>query len=196
MGFSFDSLSALLLLAAAIWSWRTARDLRVNIRIHLRFAAVLMAALAPSLLLPVPGLALNVALFAASGAAAALALAVSFQQGAASWISAAGLIAGFGAGLAASLAAEPVLALAGQVTAAAHILAASLSRLGHDRAPAMVASLGGLSLALGGLAMMGGAPAQASLFFAAALGLVSRALQYPVVDPDARVKLPIGGKRA
>lgn len=173
-----------------------AQGFRANIRIHLRFAAVLLAALAASLSIPVAGLALNVALFAASGAAAALSLAFGFPRGAPPWFSGAVLTFGFAVGLAASLAAQPVLALAFQGTAAATILAASFLRFSESRPPAMVGILSALSLLLGALALMDGAPGPSALFFAAALGLTTRALQLPVTKADARIKLPVGGQRA
>ena len=71
MAFSFDSLSvesltAAILLAVAIWSWRVARELRARSRVHLRFAAVLLAALAAALPVPSAGLAFNVMLLTAS----------------------------------------------------------------------------------------------------------------------------------
>ncbi len=173
-----------------------AQGLRVPIRVHLRFAAVLLAALAVSLPVPAPGLALNVAFLAASGAGAALALAFCFPLGAPAWLSGAALASAFAAGLSASLAAMPVLALACQAMAAAYILVTSLSRIRENRAAGIGAALGAASLFLGGLAVMAGAPLQAALFFASAQGLVTRALQKPVEDADARVELLVGGKRA
>lgn len=173
-----------------------ARDLRANVRVHLRFAAVLLAALAASLLLPAPDLALNVALFAASGASGALVLTFCFRRGAPSWLSATILVLAFAAGLVASLAARPALALACQGIAAAYILVMGVSRVRDDPTSGIAALLGAVSLVLGGLATMDGAPAQAGLFFAAALALVARALQKPVADADAGVELLVGGKRA
>src|ERR1700721_1447078 len=56
--------------------------------------------------------------------------------------------------------------------------------------------LSAAALLLGSLAMLDGGLAQVALFFAAALGLVTRALQKPVEDSDARIELLVGGKRA
>ena len=173
-----------------------ARGLRARTRIPLRFAAVLLAALAASLTVPAPDLAFNVMLLTASVTGVALALAFCFRQGAPQWLSATALVIGFAIGLIASLAAMPLLAFAGLTAAAAYILSACASRA-KDNLPAdLAAMLGAASLLLGGLAMLDGGLAQAALFFAAALGLMARALQKPVEDPDSRIELLIGRKRA
>src|SRR5579872_3500444 len=161
MAFSFDSLSfgslaAAVLLAVTIWSWRMARELRVRNRVHLRFAAVLLAALAAALAVPSPGLAFNVMLLAASVASVALALAFSLYQGAPPWLSATALMAAFAAGLIASLAAMPLLALAAIIGAAASILLACPGRAKEKPRSGIAAILGALSLIMGGMAMMGG----------------------------------------
>jgi hypothetical protein len=193
---SFDLLGALVLLAVSIWSWRMARGLRAQARIPLRFAAVLLAAFAASLTVPVPGLAFNVMLLTAGVACVALVLAFCFRQGAPQWLSATVLGGAFAAGLAASLAATPLLAFAAVAAAGAYILSACPSRARDNLRAGLTAMLGGMSLLLGSLAMLDGGLAQAALFFAAALGLVTRALQKPVEDPDARIELLVGGKRA
>jgi hypothetical protein len=199
MAFSFDSfsldlLAALVLAAVSIWSWRMAKGLRAGPRVPLRFAAVLMAALAASLTVPAPGLAFNVMLLTASVTGVALALA--FHQGAPQWLSATALVIGFALGLIASLTALSLLAFVGAAGAAAYILSACPSRAKDNLAAGLAATLGAASLLLGGFAMMDGGFSQAALFFAAALGLVTRALQKPVEDPDARIELLVGGKRA
>jgi hypothetical protein len=201
MGFSFDSLSmeslaAAVLLAVTIWSWRMARELRARSRVHLRFAAVMLAAPAAALPVPAPGLAFNVMLLAASVACVALALASSFRQGAPPWLSAAALMAAFTTGLIASLAAMPLLALGAIFGAAASILSACPGRAKESPRAGIAAMLGAVSLILGGMAMMGGGLAEAALFFASALGLVAGALKKPVIGADARVKLLVGGKHA
>jgi hypothetical protein len=201
MAFSYDSLSmeslaAAVLLAVTIWSWRMARELRARNRVHLRFAAVLLAALAAALVVPSPGLAFNVMLLAASVAGVALALAFSFRQGAPPWLSAAALMAAFASGLIASLAAMPLLALVAIMAAAAFILSACPGRAKENPRCGIAAIFGAVSLILGGMAMMGGGLVEAALFFASALGLVAGALQKPVAGADARVKLLVGGKRA
>jgi hypothetical protein len=201
MAFSFDSLSfdllgALVLLAVSIWSWRMARGLRAQARIPLRFAAVLLAAFAASLAVPAPGLAFNVMLLTAGVAGVALALAFCFRQGAPQWLSTTALAVAFATGLIASLAAMPLLAFAGVAAAGAYILSACPSRARDNLRAGLGAMLGAAALLLGSLAMLDGGLAQAALFFAAALGLVTRALQKPVEDPDARIELLVSGKRA
>lgn len=178
-----------------------AGGLRASSRVPLRFAAVLLAAFAASLLVPAPGLAFNVMLLTACVAGVALALAfcvspTSAMKGAPQWLSATALATAFAAGLIASLAAMPLLAFATVAAAAAYILWASLSRARDNRHAGIAAMLGALSLLLGGLAMLDGGLAQAALFYAATLGLVTRALQKAVEEPDARIKLLVGGKRA
>ena len=173
-----------------------ARGLRAQARIPLRFAAVLLAAFAASLMVPAPGLAFNVMLLTACVAAVALALAFCFRQGAPQWLSATALAAAFATGLIASLAAMPLLTFAGVAAAGAYILSACPSRARDNLRGGLAAMLGAAALLLGSLAMLDGGLAQAALFFAAALGLVTRALQKPVEDPDARIELLVGGKRA
>jgi hypothetical protein len=200
MAFSFDSfsldlLAALVLMAASIWSWRMARELRAGARVPLRFAAVLLAAFAASLTVPAPGLAFNVMLLTVCVASVALALAVcsiASVNGAPQWLSALALVMAVAAGLIASLAAMPLLAFAGVAGAAAYILSACPSRARDNFRAGAAAILGAMAIVLGGLAMMDGGLAQAALFFAAALTLVARALQKPVEHPDARIELLIG----
>ncbi|HXL70763.1 MAG TPA: hypothetical protein VN935_05935 [Rhizomicrobium sp.] len=201
MAFSFDSLSfdllgALVLLAVSVWSWRMARGLRAQARIPLRFAAVLLAAFAASLAVPAPGLAFNVILLTAGVAGVALALAFCFRHGAPQWLSATALAVAFVTGLIASLAAMPLLAFAAVAAACAYILSACPLRARGNLRAGLAAMLGATALFLGSLAMLDGGLAQVALFFAAALGLVTRALQKPVEDPDARIELLVGGKRA
>jgi hypothetical protein len=201
MAFSFDSLSfdllgALVLLAVSIWSWWMARGMRAQARIPLRFATVLLAAFAASLAVPAPGLAFNVMLLTSGVAGVALALAFCFRQGAPQWLSATALVVAFATGLIASLAAMPLLTFAAVAAAGAYILSACPSRARDNLRGGLAAMLGAMSLLLGSLAMLDGGLAQAALFFAAALGLVARGLQKPVEDPDARIELLVGAKRA
>ena len=197
MAFSFDSLAALLLFAVCIWGWRAAAGLRAGVRIYLRFAAVLLAALAASLPMPAPGLALTVLLLMSGAAGVALALAFCFPQGAPPpWLSATALVAAFAMGLIAALAASPLLAFATVEGAAIYIFSCCFSRAKDNFRLNFTGLSGAASLSLGGLAMMDGGLVPASLFYACALGLVVRALQKPVEDPDAGVKLLVGGKRA
>jgi len=173
-----------------------ARGLRAQARIPLRFAAVLLAAFAASLAVPAPGLAFNVILLTAGVAGVALALAFCFRHGAPQWLSATALAVAFVTGLIASLAAMPLLAFAAVAAACAYILSACPLRARGNLRAGLAAMLGATALFLGSLAMLDGGLAQVALFFAAALGLVTRALQKPVEDPDARIELLVGGKRA
>jgi hypothetical protein len=197
MAFSFDSLTALLLLILGIWSWRVAGGLRARLRVYLRFAAVLLAALAASLLMPVPGLAYTILLLISGAAGVALALAFCFPQSAPpAWFSATALVSAFAMGLFASLSASPLAACAVVAGAAIYIFSGCYPRAKNDLRGGATALLGAASLGLGGLAMMDGGLIPACLFYAAALGLVTRALQKPVEAPNARIELLIGGKRA
>ena len=178
-----------------------ARGMRAQARIPLRFAAVLLAAFAASLAVPAPGLAFNVLLLTACVAAVALALAFCFRptsamKGAPQWLSTTGLAVALATGLIASLAAMPLLAFAGVAAAGAYILSACPSLARDNLRAGLGAMLGAAALLLGSLAMLDGGLAQAALFFAAALGLVTRALQKPVENPDARIELLVGAKRA
>jgi len=197
MAFSFDSLCALLLLAVTMVSWRMARGLRAGVRVHLRFAAVLLAALAAALPVPAPELGFTVALLAASLAATALALALSFPHRAPPiWFSSVTLALALAASLFAALAATPFPAIACQTVAAAAILAASLSRVGENPRRSLLVGAGAAALFFGGMALTADGLDQASLFFAAALGLLTRASQKPVAEIDTRVELLVSGKRA
>lgn len=198
MAFSFDSLCALVLLAVTMASWRMARGLRVSTRVHLRFAAVLLAAWAAALLMPAPGLGFTVALLAAGLAAAALALALSFPRATQPpiWLSSITLALSLAASLFAALAAMPLPAFACQAIAAAAILAMGVSRFAENPRWSCLVIAGAAALFLGSMALMAEALGQAALFFAASLGLLTRASQKPVAEIDARVELLIGAKRA
>lgn len=194
MAFSFDSLSsaflgALALMAVSIWSWWTSGTLRVPLRVQLRFAAVLLAAFAVSLLMPTPGLGFNVMLLTTSVASAALALTFCVRP-AASWLSATILAIAFAVGLAASLAAMPLLVLLLVEGGATSILVMSILRRRANAA--LAAMFGAVALGLGGLAMMDGGLGAVALFFASALSLVRRALEQPVEHADPRIELLIG----
>ena len=197
MAFSFDSLIALPLVTVGIWSWRAAGDLRVRVRVYLRFASVLLAALAASLLVPAPGLAFTVLLLTSGASGVALALAFCFPQSAPpAWLSATALVSAFALGLVAALAGSPLLAVVTVAAAAVYIFSGCLSHAKDNVRAGFTALLGALSLGLGGLAMMDGGLVPAALFYACALGLVVRALQKPVEAADARIELLVGGKRA
>jgi hypothetical protein len=199
MAFSFDSLSfdgvaGLVLLIVAIWSWWLSRNLRAGTRVPLRFASVLLAALAVSLSLPAPGLAFNVALIVSAVASVALALAFRFRPGESVWFSAVALAISFGLGLGASLAGAPLLSFVAVAGTAAYVAVACVSR--GRRLNNLMALLGAMALILGGAAMIDDALAPAALFLASTLGLMTRGLKNPIVISDARIELFVSGERA
>jgi len=201
MAFSFDSLSfdgaaGLVLLTVAIWSWWLSRNLRAGMRVPLRFASVMLAALAVSLLLPAPGLAFNVALIVAAVASVALALAFRFRPGASVWFSPVALAISFGLGLGASLAGVPLLSFVAVAGTAVYIAVACFSRARGHRLNNLMALLGAMAMILGGAAMIDDALAPAALFLASALGFVTRGLKDPIVIADARIELFVSGERA
>lgn len=174
-----------------------ARGLRVSARVHLRFAAVLLAAWAAALLMPAPGLGFAVALLAATLATAAKGLALSFPRATQPpiWLSSVALALTLAASLFAALGANPFAALACQTIAAAAILAVGLSRFAENPRWSCLVIAGAAALFLGSMALMADGLGQAALFFAAGLGLLTRASQKPVAEIDARVELLVGAKR-
>jgi len=141
---AFDSLGllcALTLFATAIGAWRLSTPLPAGARLYLRFAAMLLAALAVSFPL---GLAGAVSLFLLPLAAAALMVASlsPLPVFAASVV----LISGLGLGLSALLSGMVLLALLPATAAGLVIVAANLNR--GD----MLAALAGVAVAVGALA--------------------------------------------
>src|ERR1700743_1686306 len=108
MAFSFDSVCAGVLFAAAILCWRMTRDVYSVTRLNVRFAAILLAALAVSLVVPAAGLGFTVALLSPTLAATALALALCFSRMAPVWLSSLALILALVAGLFAVLLSSPL----------------------------------------------------------------------------------------
>lgn len=196
MAFSFDSLCAGILFVAAIFSWRMTREVRPAARINLRFAAILLAALAVSLLAPAMGLGFTIALLSPTLAAAALALALCFSRNAPIWFSSFALILALAAGLIAALESTPVVALVCQSIAAGAIFISAFSRLGENPRSGFLASAGAASLFLGAMTLMNSALSEAALFFAAALLLLTRALQAPVAEQRGQARFFVSGKRA
>ena len=196
MAFSFDSLCAAILFAATIFSWRMARGARAGARVKLRFAAMLLSAWAAAFLLPVADLGLAIALLAPCVAGAILALAVCFPRGAPIWLSVLVLVVALAAGLFAVLRFLPVVALAYQAGAAGMILASVLSRLDEDPRGNILAAMGAVSLFLGAMALMSGAMDSATLFVAASLLLLTRALKTLVADERVGRYVLIGRERA
>jgi hypothetical protein len=196
MAFSFDSVCAGLLFAAAIVSWRMTRDVCSGTRLNLRFATILLAALAASLVVPTAGLGFAVALLSPTLAAAALALALCFSRSAPIWFSSLALILALATGLIAALVSSPAIALAYQAMAAGAIFISAFSRLGENPRSGFLASAGATCLFLGAMTLMNAALGQAALFFAASLLLLTRALQAPVAEKRGHTRLFVSGKRA
>ena len=194
MAFSFDS--ALVQFAAAIFTWVLAAKARASARLYLRFAAVLMAALAAAMMVPAPGLAFMVALISASLAGTGLALALCFPRRPPLWFSSVALALSLAAGLTACLLPLPILAPACQTLACCAILVTVFSRAGENPRRAILAGLGATAFFLGGMTVMDGTLAEANLFFAVALALLARASQLPVADQRVRASFVIGRKPA
>jgi hypothetical protein len=182
MAFSFDSASlvqgfcALPLLGVAAFAWNAAPATRASVRLNLRFAAVLFAALgaAAFCVLLAPGLAgmdFAVACLVSALGGAALGLCVFAHLSRPPPPLAAGLAlcAGLAAGLAASLTGQPVFALAAIIAASALMLALGFGCLSRTPRIAIQTILGAAALAGGGMALMQMAQGPSLLFFAAGL---------------------------
>jgi hypothetical protein len=191
----FDSLSAGFLFAATLVSWRMMRHGRPGACAFLRFASMLVAALAVSLLVPVPGLGLAVALLVSSLTSALYLLAVCFPQRAPDWLSALLLLLAAVMGLSAILVPAPVVAAAGQAAAAVVILAVAFSHFAEDPRAALLAGAGAVAMFAGAMTLMNGTPRELVLFFAATLLLFARGLQQTVADWPAHWHLAIGGEQ-
>jgi hypothetical protein len=196
MAFSFDSAFALLLLAATPMAWTMAGRARLSARLYLRFATVLMAALAAALVTRAPGLGPAVAMIAMSLAAAALALAACFPRRPPLWLSSIALCLALMAGLAGALTPWSVIALAYQAAACGAILAMVFSRSRDDPRAAILSGTGALSLFLGAMSLMDESLGAAALFFAAALMLLARASQRPIAHQRGQGRRVISGQRA
>jgi hypothetical protein len=182
MAFSFDSapfvqsFCALPLLGAAAFAWNAAPPSRASVRLNLRFAAVLFAALGGAafcvqLAPDFAGVDFAVACLVAALGSAALGLCVfgHLSRPPPAWAASLGLSAGLAAGLAASLTAEPAFALAAIIPSSALMLALGFGCLSRTPRIAMQTILGGAALAGGGMALMQTALGPSLLFFAAGL---------------------------
>ncbi len=195
MAFSFDSpfLSlpvALLLLGACLAAWAQAARARADIRINLRFAAALMAALGAAQVLgavreDLVDLPRAVAVIAASLGTIAIALSLFAALGRPLPQLPAALALGLSllAGLGAALSAEPAYAFGCQLAGIALTAAACFST--RKFRTAFLSALAMLALLCGGLCLMDGSANFALLFFAAALLLAARGSQ-TLVEPQAR----------
>ena len=174
----FDSLAAFLLFAACVMAWLLAAEARLPSRVNIRFAAMLLAALAAARL---PGLALSewsvlgpaVALIVVPLASTLLALGLfaflvrPVPVGAA----ASGLGLSLAAGLAAALSGVPAYAALCPIGGGFLIAAAVFRDAGAARASwsSLAGLLAALSLLCGGFALMDGAIDLAEMFLAATL---------------------------
>jgi hypothetical protein len=195
MALFFDSLFAGFLFAATLITWRMMRNGHPGACANMRFAAMLMAALAVSLLLPVPGLALAVALLVSSLNSALYVLAVCFPRKAPDWLCALMLLLAAMMGLAASLVPAPVVAAAGQAMAAVVILAVAFSRLAENPRAALLAGAGAAAMFFGAMALMNDTARGSILFLAASLLLFARGSQPAVAKWPARWHFAIGGEQ-
>lgn len=175
----FDSdlaLCALLLSVAAALGWFLASGVRAPVRINLRFAAVLFAALAVSAFVAAlrpefTDAALGVAFLTASLGSAALGLAVfaSLSRPPPPSLASLALAGGLALGLVACLSGQTIFALAVLIPSVAVMLALGFGSLALSPRKAVLTLLGAASLLAGGMALMENALAALLLFFAAAL---------------------------
>jgi hypothetical protein len=160
---SLDLIAAAALLAATIGAWWLSSPLRARERDYLRFAAVLLAALAVARPL---GLADIMALFLLPLAAAALMISTlaRFARPLAVALASLVLMAGLAGGLAALISGIWLLALAPVMLAGLAVMAAAINSM------ALMPVLAGASLLAAGLAFLEqGARAGVFLFCAAAV---------------------------
>jgi hypothetical protein len=193
MAFAFDSFSfiaAALLLAAALIGWRWLRPVRPAVRLTLRFAILLFAALAcaglaASLWPPFAAVLIVVALLVASLGSTALALGLFaiFSRRVPPLTASLALVLALAGGLGAGLAGQPVFALAIQILACSVIIVSGFGRLGDALLCGAQTIAGGFALLCAGMALMDGAVPIALLFLAAALLGLARALQFGVEQP-------------
>lgn len=144
---SFNSLCAGALFAASVGAWITTGSLPARARLYLRFAAVLLAAIAVSVPLAISGF---VALFLLPLASASLMIAALARFAAPLPVLAASLalVASLTGGLGAMLWNAPMLALIPVTVAGLAIIAAALNGM------AVIACLAGLALLGSGLALL------------------------------------------
>ena len=187
MAFVFDSLTALLLFAACVCAWALAAPARAPSRVNIRFAAMLLAALAVARLLGTlwpqyAPLTPVVALIAASLSTMALALGLfAFLARPLPPLAASlALALALCAGLTAALSDAPVYALGCQIVGVSLTMAAGLGAFANGAGRVALALLAMLSLLCGGFSLMDGAVNFAVLFFTAGLIGAARASQLGV----------------
>jgi hypothetical protein len=195
----FDSFSALILFGACIAAWTLTAQARASVRIQLRFAALLCAALAVadglSLVLPaLRNLAPAVAMMTMSLGTTALALGLGalVSRALPAVVASLALALALGAGLAASLSGLPVYAFGCQLVAVLLTVIAAFGGPVFGKRIAVMVLLAVLAFACGGLCLMGNAPngygvSPALLFFAGGLIAAARASQ-PLPSSEALVQ--------
>lgn len=173
---AFDSLaldplilvSAAVLFGASVSAWLLATPFKAASRLYLRFAAVLLAALAAAALLRLADVAVLLLLPLASISLALSALA-RFAQPLRNFAATLALVAGLATGLAAMLSGMWILALVPVAVASLVVIAAGVNGM------ALAPALSGVALLAAGLATaQQGAHAGALLFLAAGLFGLSR----------------------
>ena len=190
-----DSLFAGILFGATLVTWRLMQHGRPAACANLRFAAMLVAAFAVSLVVPVPGLALAVALLVSSVTSALYLLAMFFPEEAPPWVSALLLFFAVAIGFFAMLAQLPAMTAAGQALASAILFAAALSHLAENPRAGLLAGASAISTFLGAMVLMSDATRGLVLFFAASLLLFARASQQAVAAGPVHGRFAIGGER-
>jgi hypothetical protein len=163
---TFDSLTlaaAVALFAACIGAWLLSASQRAAARLHLRFAAVLLAALAVAAVVNLADTA-ALLLLPLAGTALALAAIARFARPTAQFAATTALVAALACGLGAMLSGHAMPALMALMLAGLAVIAAALN------GAAVVASLSGAALLASGLcALQAGVGAGTLLFSAAAL---------------------------
>lgn len=177
MAFSLDSrlaLSAALLCIVAALAWRLAGGRGASVRLNLRFAAVLFAALGVTGLAaacnpPLGEVLFAIALLVMALGGVALALSLFQPRPAPPLAASAALVAALAAGLIATLMDAPMFALAGLTLSAATMILLGLARWGRARLQAAEIIAGALALFFGAMALANDAPAGALILMAAGL---------------------------
>jgi hypothetical protein len=170
---SLTLIAALALFAACVGAWLLSASQRAAARLHLRFAAVLLAALAVAAIVNLADTA-ALLLLPLAGTALALAAIARFARPTAPFAATVALVAALGCGLGAMLSGHAMPALTALMLAGLAVIAAALN------GAALVAMLSGAALLASGLcALQAGVGAGTLLFSAAALIGLSRPLARP-----------------
>jgi hypothetical protein len=177
MAFSFDSLlaiSSLLLCAVAALAWRLAGQRGASVRLNLRFAAILFAALgvagvAAALNAPLADTAFAIALLVMSLGGVALGLSLFQPRPAPPLPASMALVGSLACGLVATVMGLPLFAFGCLALAALAMLPLGLARWQQSKLAAMETVLGALALFLGMTALANNAMAACFMLFASGL---------------------------